>query len=295
MSRSSDQSSSAASMIRRFREGKPTSKQDRESARGNENNNNNRSADKEMWWVEKENQSTDEYQPRTAPRALKQTTSRKQNEILEQLRRPADNNNSSANRRSSMDRSDNVDDMMESEIRGLEKEMREERRRGGGHSEERRNPSDQRDQRGSGRISFEDRRRPSDHRGSGRFDRGSFENFDPKESLKLSDYEPTYRYSGDGRGYVKGGEDQGRRREQDRDSGRLSGGSDYLRSSVETLGNSGYRGLLDQSLKLGFEESKNEKFVFSGMKPDGEPVVGNMQELNKSLEELLYSLKKMMF
>jgi hypothetical protein len=118
MSRSSDQSSSAASMIRRFREGKPTSKQDRELARSNENNNNNRSGDKEMWWVEKENQSTDEYQPRTAPRALKQTTSRKQNEILEQLRRPADNNISSANRRSSMDRSDSIDDMMESEIRG---------------------------------------------------------------------------------------------------------------------------------------------------------------------------------
>lgn len=31
----------------------------------------------------------------------------------------------------------------------------------------------------------------------------------------------------------------------------LIGGSDYLRSSIETLGNSGYRGLLDQSLKLG--------------------------------------------
>jgi hypothetical protein len=119
MSRSSDQSSSAASMIKRFREGKPTSKQDRELARSNENSNkNNRSSDKEMWWVEKENQNTDEYQPRTAPRALKQTTSRKQNEILEQLRRPADNNASSGNRKSSMDRSYNIDDMMESEIRG---------------------------------------------------------------------------------------------------------------------------------------------------------------------------------
>lgn len=62
--------------------------------------------------------------------------------------------------------------------------MREERRRG--PSEERRNPSDRRE---GGRTSFEDRRRPSDQRGSGRFDRGSFEHFDPKESLKLSDYE----------------------------------------------------------------------------------------------------------
>jgi hypothetical protein len=44
-------------------------------------------------------------------------------------------------------------------------------------------------------------------------------------------------------------------------------------------------------IHIGFEEG-NEKFVFSSKKLDKEPVVGNMQELNKSLEELLYSLKK---
>lgn len=166
-SRSNDQSSSAASMIRRFREGKPTSKHEREAARGDV------TGEKEMWWVEKENRTndatsnnrtesrtenkadnrnenrnenrtdyrsdnrasdrtldrtetfgtgTDEFEPRGAPKAaLKQT--RPHSEILERLRQPLDYMSMTANKRFSMDRSVNVDEMIEREIRGLEKEM----------------------------------------------------------------------------------------------------------------------------------------------------------------------------
>ena len=118
MSRSNDQSLSAASMIRRFREGKPTSKLERETAR-----NTNDTTDKEMWWVEKENRSdnigSNEFeQPRaTAPKAtMKQ--SRPHSEILERLRQPTDHMSITANKRFSMEQSVDVDDMIEREIRG---------------------------------------------------------------------------------------------------------------------------------------------------------------------------------
>ena len=128
MSRSGDQSLSAASMIRRFREGKPTSKVEREAAR-----NTTDTSDKEMWWVEKErekenisdNVGSDEFErPRiSAPKAiLKQ--SRPHSEILERLRQPTDHMSITANKNFSMDRSVNVDDMIEREIRGKRQILR---------------------------------------------------------------------------------------------------------------------------------------------------------------------------
>ena len=117
MPHSDDRTSSAASMIRRFREGKPTSKLEREAARGA-----NDTRDNEMWWVEKESRTrtfeTDEFeQPRPAPKAaLKQT--RSHSEILEKLRQPTDYMSMTANKQFSADRSVNVDEMIEREIRG---------------------------------------------------------------------------------------------------------------------------------------------------------------------------------
>ena len=117
MSQSNDRSSSAASMIRRFREGKPTSRLEREASR-----NINGTGSKEMWWVEKENRTrnfeTDEFeQPRPAPKAaIKQT--RSHSEILDKLRQPTDYMSMTANKQFTMDRSVNVDEMIEREIRG---------------------------------------------------------------------------------------------------------------------------------------------------------------------------------
>jgi hypothetical protein len=101
MSRSSDQTSSAASMIRRFREGKPTSRVERESARESENGAN----DKEMWWVEKDKNDTDEFeQPRgSAPRPALKETRNSHNKILERLRKPTDQMTTTANNRLARD------------------------------------------------------------------------------------------------------------------------------------------------------------------------------------------------
>ena len=117
MSRAAERSTSAASMIKRFREGKPTSKVEREAARGLDNNR----ADKEMWWVNRDNISnTDDFEePRLPPKAADKPVRVPHSEILERLRQPTDYMSIAAAKKFSSDRSLNVDEMIEREIRGL--------------------------------------------------------------------------------------------------------------------------------------------------------------------------------
>ena len=116
MSRSGDQSLSAASMIKRFREGKPTSKIERERARGLDNNR----TDQEMWWVNRDSGNTDEFEePRLPPKAADKPVRVPHSEILERLRQPTDYMSIAATKKFSVDRSLNVDEMIEREIRGL--------------------------------------------------------------------------------------------------------------------------------------------------------------------------------
>lgn len=114
MSRSIDQSSSAASMIRRFREGKPTSKLEREAARGTESS----VGDNEMWWVNRDNSTEEFEQPRLPPKAAVKPARVSHSEILERLRQPTDYMSITATNKFSVDRSLNVDEMIEREIRG---------------------------------------------------------------------------------------------------------------------------------------------------------------------------------
>jgi hypothetical protein len=115
MSRSGERSTSAASMIKRFREGKPTSKVEREAARGLDNN----KADKEMWWVNRDNSHTDDFEePRLPPKAADKPVRVPHSEILERLRQPTDYMSIAAAKKFSADRSLNVDEMIEREIRG---------------------------------------------------------------------------------------------------------------------------------------------------------------------------------
>jgi hypothetical protein len=115
MSRSGERSTSAASMIKRFREGKPTSKVEREAARGLDNN----KADREMWWVNRDNSNTDDFEePRLPPKAADKPVRVPHSEILERLRQPTDYMSIAAAKKFSADRSLNVDEMIEREIRG---------------------------------------------------------------------------------------------------------------------------------------------------------------------------------
>lgn len=106
---------SAASMIRRFREGKPTSRLEREAARDLDR----KAGSKEMWWVDRDNTGTDEFEePRLPPKAAVKPPRVSHNEILERLRQPNDNMSITAAKKFSSDRSLNVDQMIEMEIRG---------------------------------------------------------------------------------------------------------------------------------------------------------------------------------
>ena len=66
--------------------------------------------------------------------------------------------------------------------------------------------------------------------------RVSIDSYDPRASAQYSDYEPVYRYNGAGGGF---GVVTNRGPGGSKDAMRMSGGSDYLRSSVETLGSTG--------------------------------------------------------
>ena len=115
MSRLSERSSSAASMIRRFREGKPTSKQERMEARAGDNS----LGENEMWWVAKDLGGTEEVEePRLPPRAAIKPARISHNEILEKLRKPTDYMTLAASNNYKPDRSLNVDELIEREIRG---------------------------------------------------------------------------------------------------------------------------------------------------------------------------------
>ena len=102
--------------------------------------------------------------------------------------------------------------------------------------------------------------------------------------------QPTYRYNGaEGKGFSKtktatfrdsdrdgnksrdrsSSRDQVKGRDREgawdpRESVRLSVSDDFLRSSLDTLGSTGYKGLLDQSLRLGGVNS-NCSFPSSGL------------------------------
>ena len=106
---------SAASMIRRFREGKPTSRLEREAARDLDKN----SGKKELWWVDRDSTGTEEFEePRLPPKAAVKPPRVSHNEILERLRQPTDYMSITAAKKLSSDRSLNVDQMIEMEIRG---------------------------------------------------------------------------------------------------------------------------------------------------------------------------------
>lgn len=115
MSRPSERTSSAASMIRRFREGKPTSKQERMEARAGDKS----LGENEMWWVAKDYSGTEEVEePRLPPRAATKPAKISHNEILEKLRKPTDYMTITASKDNKPDRSLNVDELIEREIRG---------------------------------------------------------------------------------------------------------------------------------------------------------------------------------
>ena len=144
--------------------------------------------------------------------------------------------------------------------------------------------------------------------------RMSIDTYDPRASAQYSDYEPVYRYNGAGQGGGGGGFGvvSNRGPGGNRDVMRMSGGSDYLRSSVETLGSTGMRGLLDPAMRLDsvweeFQRNKKKEEEAKKAKEgegekkmvlldkDGKPVVsaplsGDIFDINNNLEELMKSL-----
>jgi hypothetical protein len=250
-------------MIRRFREGKPMPREERERqiVEGGVN---------EPWWIDNSRNNsrnsangglgTDEYeQPRAAPKATSGKEAKKlHSEILDRLRQPTDYMSLTANKRfaAERDRSLDVDEMIENEIRGLEREMKI-------HS---RNPE--------GRISLD--------------------SFDPRASIPLSDYEPVFRYN-PSRGGGGGGGAAFSRADPRRDSMRLSGASDYLRSSVETLGSTGFRALLDPSLRLGGRDEKSDNKPSSVLDTKPSSSSGNqLSQLNGNLNDVYSNLDDLM-
>ena len=181
-------------------------------------------AEGELWYIDRTNKPTDntqlrttdesEVQPRSgsAPVATAKPTKKAHSEVLARLRQPTDYMSMTARARFSEDRGPglDVDELIANEIRGLEREMKIQTR-------------------------------------------VSVDTFDPRGSAQYSDFEPVYRYNPGGggfgvsRGPAGGGGGGG---QSARDAMRMSGGSDYLRSSVETLGSTGFRGLLDPALRL---------------------------------------------
>ena len=141
--------------------------------------------------------------------------------------------------------------------------------------------------------------------------RMSIDSYDPRASAQYSDYEPVYRYNA-GAGQGGGGFGVSNRGPGGtRDAMRMSGGSDYLRSSVETLGSTGMRGLLDPAMRLDSvweefqrnkkkeEEAKKAKEQEGDKKivldKDGKPIAsvplsGDIFDINNNLEELMKSL-----
>jgi hypothetical protein len=205
---------SAQQMVRRFRESEPMPRSERPKM-----------AEGELWYIDRTNKPTDnntqlrttdesEVQPRSgsAPVATAKPTKKAHSEVLARLRQPTDYMSMTARARFSEDRGPglDVDELIANEIRGLEREMKIQTR-------------------------------------------VSVDTFDPRGSAQYSDFEPVYRYNPGGggfgvsRGPAGGGGGGG---QSARDAMRMSGGSDYLRSSVETLGSTGFRGLLDPALRL---------------------------------------------
>ena len=176
---------SAAERVRRFREGKPTAREEREKGG-------------ELWYIQQRdrdvNVSIEQEQPRAVPIAAKPIR-KAHNDILAKLRQPTDYMSMNVNQRFSQEyrSSLDVDDIITSEIRGLERENK---------------------------IGT----------------RMSIDSYDPRASAQYSDYEPVYRYNAGGGGF---GVANNRGPGGNKDAMRMSGGSDYLRSSVETLGSTG--------------------------------------------------------
>ena len=178
------QTMSAAERVRRFREGKPTAREDRQKGG-------------ELWYIQQRDRdisaSIEHEPPRTVPIAAKPIR-KAHNDILAKLRQPTDYMSMNVNQRFSQDHRSSLDadEIITSEIRGLERENM---------------------------IGT----------------RMSIDSYDPRASAQYSDYEPVYRYNGAGGGFGVANRGPG----GSKDAMRMSGGSDYLRSSVETLGSTG--------------------------------------------------------
>ena len=219
---------SAAAMIRRFREGKPTSRVEREKQK--------QEAGVSKLWYEQ-----DAEVPRRSLTVEPVLQPPRPNSALRNIRQSDDfMSDKGIYRNSKLGDSIAVDDLIEKEIRQLEREMHD-----------------------------------LDRSTNAKLDLGSFHHspsrsFDMHGSFDNTRNSTNYRFGGL-RSSSRGG---------DMSPLRMSG--DILRSSVETLGTTGFRGLLTANLKL--DGKKDEP------KEEEKPPETDLAELNKKLQEFLASM-----
>lgn len=278
---------SAAALIERFRKGKPTSREEREKQKQG-------SGASKMWY--EANPGGDDQE---MPRSLNVGPTRqptRPNSALRGIRQPADymspvaSNSLFQNTR--LGESQNVDDMIQNEIRQLERDMYEQDRKTNarmnlGSFEPTRSIDLQRSYDDSPNFRF------GSIRDSREFDRSrtaSPSNLrrSQQNTNRLSDSTGDFlrKYDiGNFEGAGLGGATTGRSYRGGNISPlRLSGAGDILRSSVETLGSTGFMGLMKANLKL--DGKKEEE------KPKEEKSDAQIAEINKNLEAFLASMNE---
>lgn len=282
---------SAAARIARFRQGKPMSREEREKL--------NQSSGVKKMWYESDNGGGDDQQE--VPRSLNVGPSRqpaRPNSALRAIRQPTDYmspvSSNSLFQNTKLGESQNVDDMIQNSIRQLERDMYEfDRKTNAKMNLGSFDPTRSIDLKRSFDDSPNFRFGGSNMRDSKEFDTQRSRSASPslmrrsqQNNNRLSDSTGDFLRKYDIGNYSdapRAGTAAGRNYTGNISPLRLSG--DILRSSVETLGSTGFMGLMKANLKLDGKKEEQEK-------PKEEKSDAQIAEINKTLEEFLSGMRE---